>query len=426
MSPIASRKIRVLHVIPSVSKKHGGPSYAIVLLAKASQQLPIEITVATSDDDGGRARLKVPLGRPIERDGIIHFFFRRDLVPYKISFSLTRWLNHHVGDFDVVHIHALFSFSSLVAARAARKRGVPYVVRPLGVLNRWGLENRRPLLKRLSLRLIELPILRRAAAIHFTSEAERREAVSTSSDVASLQSFVIPIPVETEHGAGSTERFLAEYPQVRGKKVVLFLSRIDQKKGIELLMEAFAVVRRSEPNLLLVIAGNGGSRYIDSLRVQAAELNISSDVLWTGFLGPADKASAYAAASVFVLPSHSENFGIAAAEALAAGVPCVLSDQVALSDYLQNDDSALVVPCESEAIANAIGELLSRPEMRARLASRGRQVAAERFSSQAVGKALLDMYRSMVGARSREQGAGSKRPTLNAQRPTHNEDRTAL
>jgi len=390
--------VKVLHVIPSVSEKHGGPSYALVLLAKASQQQAVEVTVATSDDDGSRARLNVPLGRPVERDGVIHFFFRRDLLPYKISFALTRWLNRYLADFDIVHIHALFSFSSLAAARAARKRGVPYIVRPLGVLNRWGIENRRPLLKRLSLRLIELPILRRAAAIHFTSESERREAANISRDVAVLPSFVVPIPVEQKNN-GLAE-FVQKFPSIAGKKLILFLSRIDQKKGIDLLLNAFAIVKRGEPNALLVISGNGESRYIDSLRAQAAELDISSDVLWTGFLDPADKASAYAAASVFVLPSRSENFGIAAAEALAAGVPCVLSDQVALSDYLQNNDSALIAPCDSSAIANALCELLSKPEMRARLAKRGRQVAAKYFSLQAVGESLVAEY-NKISVRSR-------------------------
>jgi glycosyltransferase involved in cell wall biosynthesis len=382
-----------------VSEKHGGPSHAIKAYAKASKAVGIEVTVATTDDDGSHARFDVPLGTPVEKDGAEHIFFRRNVVPYKISLGLQHWLNEHVKEFDVVHIHALFSFSSTVAAWAARKRCVPYVIRPLGVLNRWGIENRRPLLKRLSLRLIELPIVRGTAAIHFTTESERREAASVSRGVSLRPSFVIPIPVEWKSNGDDRTEFARRFPSSAGKKLILMLSRIDKKKGIELLMKAFAAVRRSEPNSLLVIAGNGDSQYIESLRAQASELDISSDILWTGFLRAAAKASAYAAALVFVLPSHSENFGIAAAQALAAGVPCVLSDRVALSDYLQNNDSALIVPCESAAIADAICELLSKPEMRARLANRGREVAARCFSSRAVGEMLLQCYQSIVAGR---------------------------
>ena len=393
------RRVKVLHVIPSVSPKHGGPTYAMHAVATALQVAGVEILIATSDDDGDDARLDVPLGVPIERDGIQHIVFRRSFLKYRVSFGLARWLKHNVSQFDIIHIHALFSFSSLVAARAARRHNVPYIIRPLGVLNRWGLENRRRLAKRLSLRFIELPILRGAAAIHFTSEAERREAAEICGELALNRSCVIPVPVEGSGSAGHKEEFIRKFPVSAGRKLILFLSRVDQKKGIELLLEAFAIVKRSQPNALLVIAGDGEARYVDELHSQAKRLGLASDVLWTGFVEKADKANAYAAASVFVLPSHSENFGIAAAEALTSGVPCVLSDQVALTEYLQNGDSALVVSCESAAIAKALCDVLSKPEMGAQLAARGQQVAKERFSLEAVGRGLMDLYRSIVSGK---------------------------
>jgi glycosyltransferase involved in cell wall biosynthesis len=244
------------------------------------------------------------------------------------------------------------------------------------------------------MRLIELPILRRAAAIHFTSEAERREAVAACGEPAVERSCVIPVPVKRDQHAGNREEFIRRFPAAAGRKLILFLSRVDQKKGVELLFDAFVIVKHSEPNALLVIAGDGDTRYIDELRSRANRLGVAGDILWTGFIDRAEKANAYAVASVFVLPSHSENFGIAAAEALLAGVPCVLTDQVALTEYL--DDSALVVPCDSDAVAGALGDVLSRSELRSRLAVRGRQVAERRFSLEAVGEALLDLYRSMV------------------------------
>lgn len=386
--------MKVLHVIPSVSKKHGGPTQAIKALTRATQVAGVEVTVLTSDDDGVNARLDVPLNQPVLRDGVTHFFFRRDLVSYKVSIGLARWLDRRASDFDLIHIHALFSFSSWAAARAARRHRVPYVIRPLGVLNRWGLEKRRPFLKRLSLSLIELPILRRAAAIHFTTESERTEALEVFPNLGGRPSFVIPIPVEISEN-GKADAFARIFPKVDGKQVILFLSRLDEKKGVELLLRAFARVRQIAENSVLVIAGSGDDRYVSSLRYLAKELGLENDVVWTGFVGP-EKADAYAAATVFVLPSHSENFGIAAAEALAAGVPCVLSDQVALIDYLQSRESALVVPRDPVALADAIVELLSKPELGARLTSRGREIAAELFSFGAVGRNLLKMYQTII------------------------------
>jgi len=335
---------------------------------------------------------------------VTHFFFRRDFVQYKISFGLARWLNRNIHQFDIVHIHALFSFASTAASFIARQKKIPYVIRPLGVLNQWGLEHRRFLPKRVSLKLVELPTLRRAAAIHYTTERELREAADTGAGVAADRSFVTPIPVELRE-TGNAEDFLRRHPSATGKKIILFLSRIDKKKGIELLLNAFADVKRSEPNSFLAIAGDGDTRYVESLRRQADKLGIAADILWAGFLGGPEKANAYAAASVFVLPSHSENFGIAAAEALAAGIPCVLSDQVALTDYLQDKDSALLVPCQSSAIANALCQLLSEPETRQHLAIQGRQVAAKCFSLQSVGRALAERYQSILGSRHAPESA---------------------
>jgi len=361
-------------------------------MAEASRRAGMDVVVATTDDDGSDARLDVPLGTPVERDGVTHFFFRRDFVPYKISFGLARWLNRNTDQFDIVHIHALFSFSSTAAARIARRKKIPYVIRPLGVLNQWGLEHRRPFLKRLSLRFFELPILRRAAAIHFTTDQERREAAAIGADVAVSRSFVVPIPVEGKDG-GDKDNFLRKYPSTAVKRLILFLSRIDRKKGVELLLKAFAGVKRSEPNSLLVIAGDGDSRYIDDLRAQADELKISADVLWAGFLGRAEKANAYAAASVFVLPSYSENFGIAAVEALAAGVPTILSDQVALAQDVADGGAALVVQADEISLRTAILRVLADAGLREQLSANGRAAAARLFSFDAVGNSLVEQYR---------------------------------
>src|SRR5437588_3138127 len=162
------QRIRALHVIPSLSQKHGGPSYAVRAMARALAGVDVDVTIATTDDDGDDARLKVPIGQPINEDAATIYYFRRNILPYKVSFGLARWLKANVAEFDIVHVHALFSFCSTTAARAARRHRVPYIIRPLGVLNRWGLENRRAFLKQISLRLVELPILRDAAAIHYT------------------------------------------------------------------------------------------------------------------------------------------------------------------------------------------------------------------------------------------------------------------
>jgi glycosyltransferase involved in cell wall biosynthesis len=385
--------MKVLHVIPSLSVKEGGPSLALPVMARALGQQGIEVTIATTDDDGRGKRLTVALGRNTIDDQWIHYiYFRKNTEFYKFSFQLTRWLLRHVADFEVVHIHALFSYSSVVAGFVARSRQIPYIIRPLGVLNQWGVKNRRRILKRLSLRWIELPILRSASAIHYTSQAEQLEASLAHPGIASLPSAVIPLAIEAVNPSADSAGFYAKFPEASGRPIVLFLSRLDRKKGLELLLEAFARVCSSVDRSLLVIAGEGTPGYTASLRARADALNLSRDIIWAGFLSGDEKTAAFAAATIFVLPSFSENFGFAALEALAAGVPVILSDQVALSDEIRDADAGLVAPCEAEPLAEKIITLLLDPKLRRRFGTNSRRLVQKRFSMEAVGRALKDLY----------------------------------
>ena len=277
-------------------------------------------------------------------------------------------------------------------------QGVPCVIRPLGVLNRYGMENRRRSLKRLSFQFIEGPALRQAAAAHYTSNQERTEAEAAG---ATAPAAVIPLGIDLAAFAKlpDAERFFARWPQSRNRQIILFLSRVDPKKGLDLLLPAFAAMRARFPQSLLVIAGEGGADYLNALRQQAVRLGISEDVLWTGFLGGEDKLAAFSAATVFTLPSYSENFGIALVEALAAGLPCVTAAGVAVADEIRAADAGAVVPGEVPALATALERVLADPALRARWGANARRLAAERFSLAAMGGALKDLYQRILTGR---------------------------
>jgi glycosyltransferase involved in cell wall biosynthesis len=352
---------------------------------------------------------------------------------YKVSPGLARWINRHVLDYDLVHIHALFSFSSVAAAWAARNAGVPYVVRPLGTLNRYGVEKRRPLLKRLSLKFIEGPILRHAAAVHFTAEAERQEAEALG---IPMKSVVIPLGIEPlspsqppprvweetapsppvgRAGVGKEENpFLAQYPHLADTRIVLYLSRLDPKKNVEGLLQAFSLLGKPDPSnppsllgrsmwgdqgnfsaahdLTLVIAGEGAPAYVARLHRLARELRLGERVLWAGEIGGDVKAGALAAARVFALPSFSENFGIAAAEALLAGLPCVLGKGVAIAGEVAEAGAGYAVAPVPEAIAEALRRILDDDRLRGEMSKHAVALAEERYSLEAMGKRLAELY----------------------------------
>src|SRR5438270_7600079 len=236
--------MKVLHVITSLSAKDGGPSFAAKAMAEALAREGVGIAMATTaaaqsapvigDQLSVIGRESRRENAPTERRGYSVIYFRRNFEPYKVSLGLAKWLRENVVKFDLVHIHALFSFSSTMAARIARKSNVPYIIRPLGVLNRWGMQNRRRIPKLISFRLVEFPILLNSAAIHFTSEAERNEAAELDYKLAEHESAVIPLPIEDRRmRPGDAEIFRARYPGLKKHGIILFLSRIDRKKGLE-------------------------------------------------------------------------------------------------------------------------------------------------------------------------------------------------
>ena len=357
-------------------------------LAAGLVQSGIDTHVATTDDNGPDT-VPARYGEPTVQDGVTYWFFPRQLRFYTASWPLARWLSHRVADFDVVHIHALFSFAALPASFFAARRNVPYIVRPLGTLNHWGMAHRRPWLKSLSFRLIERRILSHAALVHYTSAQEQREAETLG---VYGESVVIPIAVADSSVEGHPGAFLARHPQLRGRRVVLFLSRLDPKKGLDLLLNSFVEVRRRFPTASLVIAGDGPAEFVDTVKSYAEKLGVASDVTWTGFLSGDNKAGAFAAADVFALPSYSENFGIAVAEAMAAGVPVVVSDQVAVHRDIAAAEAGLVVRCDAAHLSQALLQLLGDGDLRKSMGQRGKALVAQQYSQTATTRHVIETY----------------------------------
>jgi glycosyltransferase involved in cell wall biosynthesis len=296
----------------------------------------------------------------------------------------------------MVHVHALFSFPPIAAAVYSYHQHVPYLVRPLGVLQRWGMQHRHPWLKHLSFRLIERRILTHAAAVHYTSEVERQEALTF--DVAQ-NAVVIPnaVTARPDICGQCTSRFRARYPQLAGRRIILFLSRLDLKKGLDLLLPAFAEMRAHHPDASLVLAGDGDPVVIARTQRDARRLGIASDILWTGFLGDEEKWEALVDADVFVLPSYAENFGMAVVEAMAVGVAVVISDRVSLAREVQHAEAGLATTLDVPSIAAALKQLLAEPLLRKEMGRNGQRMVRERFATERITQQLIAVYEGVLG-----------------------------
>lgn len=368
---------------------HGGPSRALATMERALTDRGIEVVTATTDDDGPGRRLALADQLP-HANGAARYYGAKWTEFYKVSPALAGWLMRNVSTFDVVHIHALFSFTSVAAAFAAHYHHVPYIVRPLGTLNTYGFEQRRPLLKRLSFRHIERHVITHASAVHFTSQEEWDEASALG---ISLPGVVLPLGVI---GPGQGAVLQAPFVSRPGRHLVLFLSRLDPKKNVEGLLRAFVTVSSRFPDAHLLIAGDGAADYAQSLRELCTSLGLDHVVSWLGHIEGSAKWGALNAADVFVLPSFSENFGIAAAEAMIAGLPCIVGRGVALSQAIETAGAGLITEPEPAAIASALGRVLGDEHLRSRMAPRARALASQQFSGEGMAARLAELYGRII------------------------------
>jgi glycosyltransferase involved in cell wall biosynthesis len=388
----SKRPLRVLHVLHSISPLCGGPVENLWFLLKAARMAGIETAVATTDHHGPDRFAAVPLDRFVEVNGFQVRYFPRQLTFYTVSIPMLRWLWVNVRAYDLVHVHALFSFAPIAAAYCARRRGIPYVLSPHGVLNVWGRENRRPLLKRTSIRYVEAPLIRDAARVQFTSRRELEEfrqlAIPTATEV-------IPLAVSVPGDTG--ERDFAPSPELlalQGRPAVLFLARIHPIKNLDMLLQAFAGVVKRHPTAVLLVAGDGEATLVAGLRQLAFNLGIERHIHWTGFADKALKRWLLERASVFVLPSWSENFGIAAAEAMAAGIPVIVTRGAGIADIVAANRCGLVAECSVEALQQAIESLFNDAGARTRMGGAGKQAVREELSLETYADRVQRMYRA--------------------------------
>ncbi len=386
--------MKILHVIPSIGLSRGGPSTALTTQVQGQASRRVEVHVVTTDDNNG-SRLHVPLRQPVQSDGVTILYFPRQIAFYSISWPLARWLSRFMRNYDLAHIHGLFSFSSSTSAFFAVRHGVPFILEPLGHLNHWGMTKRRRFLKRISFTLIERRIIEHAASVLYVSEQERKEATEAG---ASGDSMVLPLGIDLSPFMQpvTPATFLAKFPQLAGRTIVLFLSRLDEKKGLDILLSAFTRVVEEHPNVSLVIAGSGEAAFVRRLQEEAHVLGVADKIVWTGFLSGEDKLSAFSAATVFVLPSYSENFGIAAVEAMAAGLPLVLSNRVAIAEDTLLGRAALVVPCDPIAVAKAMKALICNSNLRSQMALNARALAIQKFSQESMTTGLISLYEDAI------------------------------
>ena len=363
----------------------GGPAEGLRLLLRGYRQENHEAEVATLD--------------PPETDfpdipAPLHALGRKTFG-YGYSQALSDFLRNEASRFDGVIIHGLWQYQGLAALRELRGKH-RYTVFPHGMLDPWF--NRaypHKLLKKVPYwLLVERQLLRGADAVLFTSSAEARLA-QTSFPMSRWRSEVVPYGTLGPPGDEAAEHraFLERVPAMKERPFLLYAGRMHAKKGCDLLIEAYAEVRRKIELPCLLMAGPDETGLTRTLQAQVAEKGLSEHVVWPGMLTGAAKWGAFRAAEAFVLPSHQENFGIAVAESLSCGTPVLISDQVNIHGDISASEAGLVEPDTLEGTVRLLRRWAAMNHAeRAQMRTNGMQCWRNRFDSAGTSRAIVRLF----------------------------------
>jgi glycosyltransferase involved in cell wall biosynthesis len=390
---MTSGVLRVLNVIPYVAERYGGPSTVIWPLSAALNRLgDVKSEIATTDADGPGGSIDPSA---LCQDAHLHVFPRTFTEQWKYSPALGRWLRAHVREFDILQIHSVWSYSTGAAAAAARQCGVPYILMPCGMFSDYCLATRR-LKKWLYWHAIERKTIQHAEAFYCTGEDE-------VSDVLKLRptatTYLIPHGIEP--AAFTVPRDANELrrrcgPAAADRPIVLFLGRLHPVKGI--IEHLLPAIKRMRSNAFVAIAGGADAGYPDHpvrIRDTIARLGLSDRIALLGAIRSADRWSLFDGATAFVLPSHSENFGMVVAEAMARACPVVVTQGVQSKAIVLEAGAGAVVPPHPDEIATALDRLVTDPIAASAAGKAGQEYVRARLTWDGVAARVRTIYRAI-------------------------------
>jgi glycosyltransferase involved in cell wall biosynthesis len=380
-----------------MSDRYGGPVSVLRSLSKAQASRGHSVTVCTTNQDYPAGLLDVPTTAPVLDQSVATWYHARDFHAVYFSRAFGAWLLDNINDYNVLHVHGLYRFPPTFAATIARIKRVPYLIRPHGSLDPFLYKQSRysvPL-KRLYEHFFDFPNLNHAGAIHYTSaeEAERVARLGLKAPAVVISN-------------GLDWNQYAELPQ-RGRfrhrlglgadqTLILFLGRLNFKKGLDLLIPAFADIVNRVPGACLAIVGPDNEGLGAQVRQWCDDHGVTQQVRFVGHIPPAETRQAYVDADLFALTSYTENTGMTVVEAMACGCPVVISDQVNIWSSIQEAGAGIVVPLERGRIGDALLRVMLDSALAARMGSAGRVLAKEQFAWGPIVAQLDQVYEALV------------------------------
>ena len=393
--------MELLCVVPSYwpAFQFGGPIFSLHALNKRVAGKGINVTVYTTNA-GQEASIVADSQLDLDNVKVRYFAYSRlfqflGSSGWHFSPAMARAIRSNLKKFDLVYILGVWNYPVAAAAYFSRRARKPYIISPRGHLYPY-LINKKFWKKWIYYNLIAKKDLNFASAIHYTSEDERETCQAYLK--LSSKSVVIPNGIDFAGLSNLTDKdgLRERYPILKGKRIILFLSRINWKKGLDLLVKAYGVLAKEKNDLHLLIVGEGDSGYTGKIKKLIKRCGLEQRITFTGMLIGEDKLRAFALGSIFVLPSYSENFGMSVVEAMACGLPVIITSRVGIHKEVSSAGAGLVVEPDAAQLTAAMETLLSNPDSGRKMGEKARLLVNERFGLDAVAERMIEMYADII------------------------------
>ena len=388
--------MKVLHIPTSVAAVRGGLSQAVLEMVKALRKNDIDAKIVTTNDNS-EGLLDLPLRKFIDYQQVPVQFFPRFSPPinaireFSYSGDFTIWLWKNIRNYDLLHIHGIFSYAPTIAMVIAHHQKVPYIITAHGQLNEWSLQQ-KTFKKQLYINLIAKYFLNHSQSTHFTSVAEQKEASPLN---LTSSSFVLPLGIYPPQRILNAREKLKKHLNIpTDEPIILFLSRLHPKKGLDYLIPALG--KLSHYRFTFIIAGSGDLDYENELKTLVTTHGIKEKTYFAGFVKGEIKDLLMQGADIFALTSYSENFGISVLESLAAGTPVIITPGVALSDIVQQQHLGYVTELNINDIATTIQNFLDHPQAAKKMGDSARKFILDNYTWDSIALKMISVYQEIT------------------------------
>lgn len=380
--------MKILQIAENLYLESGGPTKVIGELAEILNLRGVETTVFSTIRRKKKANVY-----PLVTESA---FFEQNFLSFfwpGYSTDFSKEIFRRIKEFDVIHVHEIWHYPHYAACVAARNAGVPYIITPHGAVDSWCL-HRRAFKKKVFFNVAEKKIFSEAAAVQALtqSEADIIKKLVPKSKVVQIPNG---INLDDFKIMPNREEFNRAFNIAPEEKVILFLSRIDKKKGLDILARAFGTIACREKRVRLVIAGPDNSGYAREIKKKLEDEKATDKTIFCGNLSGKDKMAALARADIFVLPSYSEGFSMAILEAMACGIPAIFTKQCNFPEAGRSK-AALVIDASEIQLMQAINLLLESFELRFRIGNNAKKLIEQDFSLDAISAKLISLYHKVA------------------------------